>query len=87
MPGIGAAPQVAFFVGGAGCCLDILVAQVGGVAAGDVDVANHLKISMDEYYKLLDDVALTSLISLDQGIASNHEGLYSVVSNSMPSPT
>ena len=55
-----------------------------GRPAGDVDVANHLKISMKEYYKLLDDVSLTCLISLDKGISSNHEGLYSVISNSLP---
>ncbi|MBU8922050.1 MAG: FliA/WhiG family RNA polymerase sigma factor [Bacteroidales bacterium] len=55
-----------------------------GRPAGDVDVANHLKISMKEYYKLLDDVSLACLISLDQGISSNHEGLYSVISNSLP---
>ncbi len=55
-----------------------------GRPAGDVDVAKHLKISMEEYYKLLDDVSLTCLISLDQGISSNQEGLYSVISSVLP---
>ncbi|MBN2069870.1 MAG: FliA/WhiG family RNA polymerase sigma factor [Candidatus Krumholzibacteriota bacterium] len=55
-----------------------------GRTASDTDVAGYLKISMDEYYKMLDDVSLTCLISLDQGIASNHEGLYSVVKSTLP---
>ncbi|MBN1164462.1 MAG: FliA/WhiG family RNA polymerase sigma factor [Candidatus Krumholzibacteriota bacterium] len=55
-----------------------------GRPATDLDVVKHLKISMEEYYKLLNDVSLTSLISLDQGISSVQEGLYSVIGNSLP---
>ena len=39
---------------------------------------------MEEYYRMLDDVALTNLISLDQTISSNSDGLYSIVGDSLP---
>lgn len=55
-----------------------------GRPANDSEVAAHLKLPLDGYYKLLDDVSLTCLISLDQGIASNHEGLYSIIGDSLP---
>ncbi len=55
-----------------------------GRSANDREIANYMNISMEELYSLLDDVSLTSLISLDQGISSNEEGLYSIVGESIP---
>ncbi len=55
-----------------------------GRPASDIDVAKYMKIPMKEYYKLLNDVSLTCLVSLDQGVSSNNEGLYSVISGSLP---
>lgn len=55
-----------------------------GRSASDREIADYMNISMEEFYSLLDDVSLTSLISLDQGISSNEEGLYSVVGESAP---
>jgi len=55
-----------------------------GRAVTDQDVVEYLNISLDEYYRMLDDVAITNLISLDQTISSNSDGLYSIVGNSLP---
>jgi len=55
-----------------------------GRAPTDSDVVDHLKISHKEYCRMLSDVSLTTLISLDQGITSNHEGLYSIIGDSLP---
>jgi RNA polymerase sigma factor for flagellar operon FliA len=48
----------------------------------DSELAEELNISMDEYYKWIDEVSLTNLTSLDKNIPSNNEGLYSVISES-----
>jgi len=55
-----------------------------GRAVTDQDIVEYLNISLDEYYRMLDDVAITNLISLDQTISSNSDGLYSIVGNSLP---
>jgi len=55
-----------------------------GRAVTDNDIVEYLNISIDEYYKMLDDVALTNLISLDQTISSNSDGLYSIIGDSLP---
>jgi len=48
----------------------------------DSEMAKHLKISIKEYYKWIDEVSLTNLTSLDKSIPSNNEGLYSIISES-----
>ena len=55
-----------------------------GRAVTDRDITSYLKISMEEYYKMLDDVALTNLVSLDKTISSNSDGLYSIIGDSLP---
>ncbi|MCK4237195.1 MAG: FliA/WhiG family RNA polymerase sigma factor [Candidatus Krumholzibacteria bacterium] len=54
-----------------------------GHSPSDQDIANHIGISLKEYYKLLNKVSPTNLISLDQTIKFSHEELYSIVSNSL----
>ena len=46
----------------------------------DAETAEELNISMEEYYKWIYEIALTNLVSLDKNIASNSEGLYSIIS-------
>ena len=47
-------------------------------SATDEEIARHLKIKLKDYYALVDEVCLTTLISLDKEISSSSEGLYSV---------
>jgi len=47
--------------------------------ATDEEIARHLKISMDQYYTLVDEVCLTTLVSLDKEVTSAGEGLYAVI--------
>jgi RNA polymerase sigma factor for flagellar operon FliA len=44
-----------------------------GHSATDKDIADKLNISMDEFYKLLNEVNLTSMISLEEFIEQNYE--------------
>jgi len=46
----------------------------------DTEIADELKITMEEYYKWIDEIALTNLVSLDNNVSSNSEGLYSIIS-------
>jgi RNA polymerase sigma factor for flagellar operon FliA len=48
-------------------------------SAGDEEIAGHLKISMKEYYELVDEVCLTTLISLDMEITNCNGGIYAVL--------
>ena len=48
-------------------------------SAGDEEIAGHLKISMEEYYELVDEVCLTTLISLDMEITNCNGGIYAVL--------
>ncbi len=47
--------------------------------AGDDEIASYLNISLAEYYDLVDEVCLTTLISLDKEITSCNGGLYAVL--------
>lgn len=44
-----------------------------GHSATDKDIADKLNISIDEFYKLLNEVNLTSMISLEEFIEQNYE--------------
>ena len=47
-------------------------------SATDEEIARHLKIKLKDYYSLVDEVCLTTLISLDKEISNSSEGLYAV---------
>ncbi len=51
-----------------------------GRSATDKEIAGFLKIPLADYYDLLDDVCLVTLISLDKEISNCNEGLYAVIS-------
>jgi RNA polymerase sigma factor for flagellar operon FliA len=53
-----------------------------GHSATDQEVADKLQISMDEFYKLLNEVNLSSLISLEEFLEQNYEGGISLTGNS-----
>ncbi len=55
-------------------------------AATDEEVARHLDMTLDEYYALVDEVALTTLVSLDRDVSSSTDGLYSVVGETISDP-
>jgi len=44
-----------------------------GHSASDAEIAERLGISLDEFYKLLNDVNLTSIISLEEFLEQNYE--------------
>lgn len=44
-----------------------------GHSATDTDIANKMKISMDEFYKLLNDVNVTTMVSLEDFLEQNYE--------------
>jgi len=44
-----------------------------GHSASDKDVADKLGVSLDEFYKLLNDVNLSSMISLEEFLEQNYE--------------
>lgn len=44
-----------------------------GQNVSDTDVANKLGINLDEYYKLLTDVSVSSVMSLDEFLEQNYE--------------
>jgi RNA polymerase sigma factor for flagellar operon FliA len=48
-------------------------------SAADDEIAGYLKISMKEYYELVDEVCLTTLISLDKEITNCNGGIYAVL--------
>ncbi len=48
-------------------------------AAKDEEIASYLKIPMADYYDLVDEVCLATLISLDKEITNCSEGLYAVL--------
>jgi len=50
-----------------------------GRAATDEEIARHMGIPLPDYYDLVDEVCLTTLISLDREISNSSEGLYSIV--------
>ncbi len=52
-------------------------------SASDEDVARHLGLRMDEYYTLVDEVCVTTLVSLDKEVANSNEGLYAVISDTI----
>ncbi len=52
-------------------------------AATDEEIAKHMKIKMGEYYALVDEVCLTTLVSLDKEIANSNEGLYAVLDENL----
>jgi RNA polymerase sigma factor for flagellar operon FliA len=52
-------------------------------AASDEEIAKHMKIKMGEYYALVDEVCLTTLVSLDKEIANSNEGLYAVLDDNL----
>jgi RNA polymerase sigma factor for flagellar operon FliA len=49
-------------------------------SATDDEIAHHLKIKLQDYYVLVDEVCLATLVSLDKEIANSNEGLYAVLS-------
>ncbi len=53
-----------------------------GHAASDQEIADKLNISIDEFYKLLNEVNLSSLISLEEFLEQNYEVGVSVNGNS-----
>ncbi len=55
--------------------------------ATDDEIAHHLKIKLKDYYNLVDEVCLTTLVSLDKEIANSNEGLYAVLSETFRSHT
>lgn len=63
-----------------------------GRSATDKEIAEFLKIPLMDYYDLVDEVCLTTLISLDKEITSCNEGLYAVLTedfqwNASPDPS
>ncbi|MEN6312946.1 MAG: FliA/WhiG family RNA polymerase sigma factor [Clostridiaceae bacterium] len=44
-----------------------------GHTASDQEIANKLKISLDEFYRLLNDVNVTSMVSLEDFLEQNYE--------------
>lgn len=44
-----------------------------GHSATDSDIANKMKISMDEFYKLINEVNVTSMVSLEDFLEQNYE--------------
>jgi RNA polymerase sigma factor for flagellar operon FliA len=51
-----------------------------GHSASDKEIAQFLNIPLMDYYELVDEVCLTTLISLDKEITNCSEGLYAVLS-------
>jgi RNA polymerase sigma factor for flagellar operon FliA len=52
-------------------------------AATDEEIAKHLKINIGEYYALVDEVCLTTLVSLDKEISNSNEGLYAILDENL----
>ncbi len=52
-----------------------------GHSATDQEVANKLQISIDDFYKLLNEVNLSSLISLEEFLEQNYEGGFNLTGN------
>jgi RNA polymerase sigma factor for flagellar operon FliA len=44
-----------------------------GRSAEDIDIANKMNISLDDFYKLLNKVNLTSMVSLEEFLEQNYE--------------
>lgn len=58
-----------------------------GRSAEDIDVANKMKLSLDEFYKLLNKVNVTSMVSLEEFLEQNYEmGMDTPNSNKPYSP-
>ena len=53
-----------------------------GRPATDKDVADKMGIDLDEFYKLLNDVKMSSLLSLDEYLEQNYESDFSITGNS-----
>jgi RNA polymerase sigma factor for flagellar operon FliA len=58
-----------------------------GRTATDAEIAEHLKIPIADYYELVDEVCLATLVSLDREIANCTGGLYAVVSDELATPS
>jgi RNA polymerase sigma factor for flagellar operon FliA len=52
-------------------------------AASDEEIAKHMNIKIQEYYSLVDEVCLTTLVSLDKEITNSNEWLYAVLDESL----
>ncbi len=53
-----------------------------GHSASDKDIADKLKISLDEFYKLLNDVNVSSMVSLEDFLEQNYEVGMDITSSS-----
>ncbi len=55
-------------------------------AATDEEIAAYLDMDLESYYALVDEVALTTLVSLDRDVSSSSDGIYSVVGETISDP-
>ncbi len=55
-----------------------------GHSAEDIDIANKLKIPLDDFYKLLNKVNVTSMVSLEEFLEQNYEIGMDVPNSSQP---
>jgi RNA polymerase sigma factor for flagellar operon FliA len=51
--------------------------------ATDEEIASYMKIKIQEYYALVDEVCLTTLVSLDKEITNSNEGFYALLDESL----